>query len=201
MMQQPLLGSPADLKADRSTSTACKATVCFTLCVLSVGAVCYPQGRIQEDSAAIPMSVLTTQKTTELIGSETSKDFMGRRNASSACETANPTLVAAVTVVLSLYVLFFFAPFYMFPEAAIALGAWKLYPLLEKDIMASPKDTDVPDAMREALFLTMLLGFVSRCFTLWTERNEAKAAGRQSSMLWSIIVGFVIFVVFNVVSA
>ena len=53
----------------------------------------------------------------------------------------------------------------------------------------------------EALFLTMLLGFVSRCFTLWTERNEAKAAGRQSSMLWSIIVGFVIFVVFNVVSA
>ena len=59
------------LKLIRSTSTACKATVCFTLCVLSVGAVCYPQGRIQEDSAAIPMSVLTTQKTTELIGSET----------------------------------------------------------------------------------------------------------------------------------
>ena len=55
----------------------------------------------------------------------------------------------AVTVVLSIYVLFFFAPFYMFPEPAIALGAWKLYPLLEKDIMASPKDTDVPDAMRE----------------------------------------------------
>jgi hypothetical protein len=200
------------------------------------------------------MSVLTTQKTTELIGSETSKDFMGRRNASntdtnpskdikrlpvtrpteippdvlkkaikdfsglqggvrcvaafvfdrdasSACETADPTLVAAVTVVLSLYVLFFFAPFYMFPEAAIALGAWKLYPLLEKDIMASPKDTDVPDAMREALFLSALLGFVSRCFTLWNERNEAKAAGRQSSMLVSIIMGFVIFVIFNVLSA
>jgi hypothetical protein len=72
---------------------------------------------------------------------------------------------------------------------------------LEKDIMASPKDTDVPDAMREALFLSALLGFVSRCFTLWNERNEAKAAGRQSSMLVSIIMGFVIFVIFNVLSA
>jgi hypothetical protein len=127
--------------------------------------------------------------------------FLFDRDAPSACETASPTLVAAVTVVLSLYVLFFFAPFYMFPEAAVALCAWKLFPMLEEAIMVSPKDKNVPDTMREALMITAVVAVFSRFSTLWKERNEPIAVGRQSSMLVSLVVGFVIYMILNFLSA
>jgi hypothetical protein len=126
--------------------------------------------------------------------------FLFDREASSVCAEASPALVAALTVVLSLYVLFFFAPFYMFPEAVVALGAWKLFPTLEDSIMVSLKDKSVPDTMRMGLLLTTLVAFVSRLLTLWKERNEQIAAGRQSSMLVSLVVGFVLYMIFNFVS-
>jgi hypothetical protein len=126
--------------------------------------------------------------------------FLFDRAASSACASASPTVVTAVTVVLSLYVLFFFPPFYMFPEAAVAFAAWKIFPMLEKAIVDSPKDKDVPDTMRMGLLLTALVAVLSRLFTLWKERNEPIAAGRQSSMLISLVVGFVIYMIFNFLS-
>jgi hypothetical protein len=127
--------------------------------------------------------------------------FLFDREASSACASANPELVAGLTVVLSLYVLFFFAPFYMFPEACVALSAWKLFPTLEEAIMALPKDRNVPDTMRTSLLLTALVAVISRCLTLWKERNEPCAAGRQSSMLTSLVVGFVLYMLLNYFSA
>jgi uncharacterized membrane-anchored protein len=97
-------------------------------------------------------------------------------------------------------VLFFFAPFYMFPEAAVALGLWKVFPILEEAIVVSTKDKSVFDTMRLGLLLTALVAVLSRFLTLWKERNEPIATGRQSSMLISLIVGFVLYVILNYLS-
>jgi len=82
----------------------------------------------------------------------------------------------------------------------VAFAAWKIFPMLEKAIVDSPKDKDVPDTMRMGLLLTALVAVLSRLFTLWKERNEPIAAGRQSSMLISLVVGFVIYMIFNFLS-
>jgi hypothetical protein len=250
MSGQPLLGATADVKAPGSTS-GWKASVALTLSVLAVGAICYPQGRIQDvsnsnlqldateligrntstafrgqrdtsmdtgrDALKSITSTAATDGPTEIppdVVKEAVRDFTGiqggarcvaaflfDRDASRACESANPALVSAVTVVLSLYVLFFFAPFYMFPEAAVALYAWLTFPTLQKAIMVSPKDENVPNTMRMGLLVTALVAFISRLFTLWKERNEPIAAGRQSSMLWSLVIGFIIYIIFNFLSA
>jgi hypothetical protein len=273
MIDEPLLGAPADVKACGHRSAAFKASVALTLSVLAVGSICYPQGRNPDvaksslrpdatdiggrDTSLDLMSARTVSNSSlglhqaELIGRDTSKKFMGRlntskdagledltsaastgpteippdvlkeavrdftgleggarcvaaflfdRGASSACAAASPTLVAAVTVVLSIYVLFFFAPFYMFPEAAVALGLWKVFPILEEAIVVSTKDKSVFDTMRLGLLLTALVAVLSRFLTLWKERNEPIATGRQSSMLISLIVGFVLYVILNYLS-
>jgi hypothetical protein len=127
--------------------------------------------------------------------------FLFDREASTACETASPALVVAVTVVLSLYVLFFFAPFYLFPEAAVAIGAWKVFPLVEKSIIVSSKDKNISDMMRMGLFITAVVAVVSRLFILWKERNENCAIGRQGSMLSSLVVAVVLYMIFDCLSA
>jgi hypothetical protein len=266
MSAQPFLGTPADVKApqSRSISVGGKATVALALCILSVGAISYPQRQIQHVHEAAVGELWQSRNTLKDFSNrntsqDTSKDvshstaeesksapksdsapksesapksdrsdpteippdvlkaairditglegaarciaaFLFDREVSSTCEAANPTLVAALTVVLSLYVLFFFAPFYMFPEAAVALGVWKLFPTLEKTIMVSAKDTNVLDTMRLGLLITFLVGAISRLCTLWKERNEQHAVGRQSSMLISIVVGFVLYFILSFLS-
>jgi len=58
-----------------------------------------------------------------------------------------------------------------------------------------------PDTMRMGLLITALLAVFSRFWTLWKERNEPIATGRQSSMLVSLVIGFVIYMILNFLSA
>jgi hypothetical protein len=88
----------------------------------------------------------------------------------------------------------------MFPEAAVALATYKLFPMLEQGTMASSKDTSVADTMRLGLMVTAVVAVLSRCWTLWKERNDMVAAGRQSSMLISLVVGFVLYMILNFLS-
>jgi hypothetical protein len=127
--------------------------------------------------------------------------FVFDREASTACARASPVLVEAGTFVLSIYVLFGFAPFYLFPQAATAIGAWKVFPMLESAIMVSPKNEEVSEKMRMALLITAVVAFVSRLFTLWTGRNEKIAIGRQGSMLTSLVVFVIIYLIFNNITA
>lgn len=124
------------------------------------------------------------------------------RDAPTACKSASPMVVEGVTVVLALYILFGFAPFYLFPEAFMAFGAWKVFPLLGKDFVASANadDAEVLHKMRTGLLITTVVAFLARLFTLWTERNEKQAAGRQGSMLTSLVVAAVIYMILNFLS-
>lgn len=123
--------------------------------------------------------------------------FLLDREASTACANTSPKLVGAVTLVLSLYVLFFFAPFYLFPEAWVAIGAWKIFPKLEEAIMVSAKDTPALEKMRMGLLITTVVAVFVRLFTLWNERNEKQAVGRQGSMLTSLVVAAVLYFILN----
>jgi hypothetical protein len=229
MISEPLLGLPSDVKApgSRSISAGSKAGVALALCFLCLGAATTSNVKLEvtdrggRDTTLEFMSrnatvLAITTKPTEIppdVLKEAVRDlnglegatrcvagFLFDRDASSACAAASPALVAALTIVLSLYVLFGFAPFYMFPEAAVAFGAWKLFPMLEEAILDSHTDKNVPDTMRMGLLVTALVAFFSRLFTLWKERNEQIATGRQSSMLVSLVVGFVLYMIFNFVS-
>ena len=52
-------------------------------------------------------------------------------------------------------------------------------------------------SLRMALLITAVVAFVSRLFTLWTERNEKIAIGRQGSMLYSLVVAAVLYIILN----
>lgn len=121
--------------------------------------------------------------------------FFSDLEPSKACATASPTPVAAVTVVLSLYLLFGFAPFYLFPEAAAALLAWGAFPLMEKKMKISPTDNHALVTMRMSLLATSLIAVFPRLFKLLKERNEQCAAGRQRSMIISLLVVAVLYMI------
>jgi hypothetical protein len=109
-------------------------------------------------------------------------------------------LVGGVTVVLSLYVLFGFAPFYLFPEACVALGAWKIFPLLEEALMVSVKDKHDLDKMRMGLLITAGVAVIARLFILFNERNAKHAVGRTNNMLWSLVVAVILYIILNFLS-
>jgi len=83
----------------------------------------------------------------------------------------------------------------------VAIGAWKVFPLLEKSIMDSSKDKDITDKMRMGLLISAVVSIVSRLLTLWKERNDNCAVGRQGSMLSSLVVAVVFYMIFDAISA
>jgi hypothetical protein len=79
----------------------------------------------------------------------------------------------------------------------VAIGAWKIFPKLEEAIMVSAKDTPALEKMRMGLLITTVVAVFVRLFTLWNERNEKQAVGRQGSMLTSLVVAAVLYFILN----
>ena len=79
----------------------------------------------------------------------------------------------------------------------MAIGAWKIFPKLEEAIMVSAKDTPALEKMRMGLLVTTVVAFFVRLFTLWNERNQKESAGRQGSMLYSLVVAAVLYIILN----
>jgi len=64
---------------------------------------------------------------------------------------------------------------------------------LEKAITVSEKDENALHTVRTGLLIAFAVALLSRLWTLWIDRNEKHAAGRQSSMLISLVVAFVLY--------